>query len=134
MARSRFRIRKRRRRCAEALEWLLGVFASQSPGSQDNLLLVDSTPVPCGQSRETARRSELAGDAAYGWCRSHSRYFWGFRLYLVCTPEGMPVIWGLANPKIGEREVTQALLARARAIEAGSPANVGGTTTSIQRW
>jgi len=22
----------------------------------------------------------------------------------------MPVIWGLANPKIGEREVTQALL------------------------
>ncbi|MDQ0673467.1 hypothetical protein QFZ36_001028 [Pseudarthrobacter siccitolerans] len=37
-------------------------------------------------------------------------FFWGFRLYLIITPEGMPVIWGLANPKVGEREVTQALL------------------------
>ncbi|EPR77362.1 Mobile element protein [Leifsonia rubra CMS 76R] len=46
----------------------------------------------------------------YGYCASHSRYFWGFRLYLSSTPEGMPVIWALANPKIGEREVTQAML------------------------
>ena len=34
----------------------------------------------------------------------------GFRLYLVCTPDGMPIIWGLANPKIGEREAAQAML------------------------
>ena len=40
---------------------------------------------------------------------AHSRYFWGFRLYLLCTPDGMPIVWGLANPKIGEREVTEAL-------------------------
>jgi len=56
------------------------------------------------------KRSDLAGHAGYGYCASHSRFFWGFRLYLICTPEGMPIIWGLANPKIGEREVTQALL------------------------
>jgi hypothetical protein len=74
------------------------------------LRLVDSTPVPCGTSRETVKRSALAGDAGYGYCASHSRFFWGFRLYLISTPEGMPVICGLANPKIGEREVTRALL------------------------
>lgn len=56
------------------------------------------------------KRSDLAGHADYGYCASHSRFFWGFRLYLICTPEGMPIIWGLANPKIGERDVTQALL------------------------
>ena len=48
-----------------------------SPSFCDGLRLLDSTPVPCGQSRETARRSELAGSAAYGWGKSHSRYFWG---------------------------------------------------------
>ena len=63
-------------------------------------------------SRETVKRSDLAGHAGYGYCASHSRYFWGFRLYLISTPEGMPVIWGLANPKVGEREPTQALLAK----------------------
>jgi hypothetical protein len=76
----------------------------------DYLRLVDSTPVPCGTSRETVKRSDLAGHAGYGYCASHSRFFWGFRLYLICTAEGMPIIWGLATPKLGEREVTQALL------------------------
>ncbi|MGH4011163.1 MAG: IS982 family transposase, partial [Pseudonocardiaceae bacterium] len=30
--------------------------------------------------------------------------------YLVCTGDGMPIMWCLANPKIGEREVVAALL------------------------
>jgi hypothetical protein len=34
----------------------------------------------------------------------------GLRLYLVCTPTGMPITWVLANPKIGEREVLAAKL------------------------
>jgi hypothetical protein len=34
------------------------------------------------------------------------------RLYLITTAEGMPIIWGLAHPGLGEREVTQALLER----------------------
>jgi hypothetical protein len=85
--------------------------ARDTPSWHEVLRLVDSTPLPCGTSRETVKRSDLAGHAGYGYCASHSRFFWGFRLYLISTPEGMPVIWGLANPKIGEREVTQALLA-----------------------
>jgi hypothetical protein len=77
---------------------------------QELLRLCDSTPLPCAASRETVKRSALAGHAGYGYCASHSRFFWGFRLYLISTAEGMPIIWGLANPKIGEREVVTALL------------------------
>ena len=33
------------------------VFASQSPGFYDDLLLIDSTPVECARSRETVKRS-----------------------------------------------------------------------------
>ncbi len=76
----------------------------------DLLRLVDSTPLPCGASRETVKRCDMVGHADYGYSASHSRFFWGFRLYLICTAEGMPVIWGLANPRLGGREVTQALL------------------------
>jgi hypothetical protein len=76
----------------------------------DNHWIVDSTPVPCGMSRPTVQRSDLAGFAGYGYCASHSRFFWGLRLYLVCTPTGMPILWALANPKIGEREVLSAML------------------------
>jgi hypothetical protein len=76
----------------------------------DTVWVTDSTPVPCGASRPTALRSEVARWAGYGYCASHSRYFWGLRLYLVCTPAGMPMMWALADPKIGEREVLAAML------------------------
>lgn len=76
----------------------------------DNQWIVDSTPVPCAMSRPAVRRSNLAGWAAYGYCASHSRFFWGLRLYLVCTPTGMPILWALANAKLGEREVLASML------------------------
>ena len=88
--------------------------ATTSPSFCDRLRLLDSTPVPCGQSRETRKRSELAGWAAYGYCASHSRPFWGLRLYLLCAPDGMPVSFCLAPANEGEREVAAALLERAR--------------------
>jgi hypothetical protein len=72
--------------------------------------VTDSTPVPCASSRPAVRRSELAGWAGYGYCASHSRFFWGLRLYLVCTPAGLPIMWALASPALGEREVLAAML------------------------
>jgi hypothetical protein len=101
---------KRLRAAGTLISATITALAKDTPSWHDVLRLVDSTPLPCGMSRETVKRSDLAGHAGYGYCASHSRYFWGFRLYLISTPEGMPVIWGLANPKVGEREVTQALL------------------------
>jgi hypothetical protein len=103
---------KRRRKLQGALEWLMGVFASQSPGSQDDLRLVDSTPVECARSRETVRRSALGDAADYGYCSSHSRFFWGFRLHALFAPDGTPVALQLASPKTGERDVALALLGR----------------------
>jgi hypothetical protein len=112
---------KRRRRLADTLEWLMGMFASQSPGFHDDLLLIDSTPVECARSRETVKRagsSRLVGaiaDAAdYGYCASHSRYFWGMRLHAIFSPDGTPRALELCSPKVGEREVGLILLDRVR--------------------
>lgn len=88
------------------------ILAEVSPSWHDDLWITDATPVPCGMSRETAKRSDLAGHAGYGYCASHSRYYWGLKLYLVCTGDGMPIMWALAHPKIGEREVVEAMLQR----------------------
>jgi DDE family transposase len=101
---------KRMRKAGPLLAMVMRHLATRTPSWHDNLRLIDSTPLPCAASRETVKRSELAGDAGYGYCASHSRFFWGFRLYLVCAGDGLPVIWGLANPKLGEREVMTALL------------------------
>ena len=101
---------KRLRKQAGLLSAVITELASDTPSWHDLLRLVDSTPLPCAASRETVKRSDLAGHAGYGYCASHSRFFWGFRLYLITTADGLPVIWGLANPKLGERDVVRALL------------------------
>jgi hypothetical protein len=91
-----------------ALRWL----AAQTPGSAELLRLLDGTPVGCGQSPITARRSDLFAYAGYGYDPSHSRYYWGVKLMLICTAEGTVTGFGLANPKLlGEREAVRQLLA-----------------------
>jgi hypothetical protein len=82
----------------------------------DDVWVVDSTPVECGRSRETARRSDAAGWAEYGYCASHSRYFWGLRLHLVCTLHGLPVLFALAGAKADERETLMGMLDAGRDV------------------
>jgi hypothetical protein len=110
---------KRRDRLTDVIEELIAVFASRSPGYHDDLLLADSTPVECARSRETVKRggSSSLGDAIsdaadYGYCASHSRWFWGFRLHTLMAPDGTPRAMALTSPKEGEREVCLRLLGR----------------------
>ena len=113
---------KRVRAAAPLICQTMLYLATLCPSWSQDLRLLDATPVPCGTSRQTVRRSELAGWANYGYCAAHSRWYWGLKLYLLTTPEGMPVTWCLADPKIGEREIAAELLAHARdtgALQAG---------------
>jgi hypothetical protein len=74
---------KRLRRAAGLLRHAIRAVATDTSLWTDDVWLVDSTPVECGRSRETTKRSALAGWAQYGYCASHSRWFWVLRLRLV---------------------------------------------------
>jgi len=104
---------KRLRRAAELVRHVIRVLACDTSVWTDDVWVVDSTPVECGRSRETATRSQLAGWAQYGYCASHSRYFWGLRLHLhlVCTLAGLPVAFALTGAKQAEQQVLVDLLA-----------------------
>jgi len=92
-----------------ALHWL----ADATPATAELLRLMDATPVPCGQSAVTAKRSDLFGYAGYGYCPSHSRWYWGCKLLLICTCDGTVTGFSLANPKLhGERDQARQTLER----------------------
>ena len=101
---------KRRSKLAATIERLVELVAAECPGAHDDLVLVDSTPVECGRSIETTRRSALGPWCAHGYCASHSRHFWGMRLHAVFAPDGTPRAWALAPANIGEREIAEVLL------------------------
>jgi hypothetical protein len=116
---SRDAFHKRRIRLAGQIEALVAHFARHSPGYTDDLLLVDSTPIECARSRETVKRGgcsslgdALANAADYGYCASHSRLFWGFRLHALFAPDGTPRALALTSPKIDEKLVCLQMVAR----------------------
>src|SRR5215213_5131657 len=102
---------KRRARLAEPIERLMAAFARDCPGYWDQVVLLDSTPVECGRSVETARRSQLAVACAHHYSRSHSRWFWGMRLHLLAAPDGTPRAAILASADQKERDVAMRLFA-----------------------
>jgi hypothetical protein len=101
---------KRLRGAIGLIRALCRILACATTQWSDDVWVVDSTPVECGRSRETAKRSDLYGPAEYGYCASHSRYFWGLRLHLVCTLGGLPVMFALTGAKADERQTLLDLL------------------------
>ena len=79
---------------------------TRSPAFVDDVLLVDSTPVECARSSETVKRGgsssladALSNAGDYGYCASHSRHFWGFRLHALFAIDGTPRALALTSPK-----------------------------------
>ena len=101
---------KRLRHAAATMQHIIATLARDCPSWHDDLWLVDSTPVECGRSRETVKRSDMAGYASYGYCASHSRFFWGLRLHLIATPSGLPIAYALTSAKVDERDTALAML------------------------
>jgi hypothetical protein len=95
---------KRLRKAADLIRHVVRELATDTALWTDDVWVVDSTPVECGRSRETVKRSDLAGWAQYGYCASHTRYFWGLRLHLLCTLGGLPIAFALTGAKADERE------------------------------
>ena len=101
---------KRLRAAGNMMQYVITAIARDCPSYTDDLWLADSTPVECGRSRETVKRSDMAGYASYGYCASHSRWFWGLRLHLIATPSGLPVAYALTSAKTDERDTAIAMI------------------------
>jgi hypothetical protein len=114
---SRSQYNQRLKQAAPLLEAAMRWLANRTPATAEPLRLLDATPIGCGQSKLTTKRSDLFGWAGTGYDSSHSRWYWGVKLMLITTVDGTVTGFGLANPKlVGER-------AQARAMLTDQPAN-----------
>ena len=130
---------KRLRAALPLLKKAIRLVAADTDLWFDDVWVTDSTPVECGRSRPTVKRSDLAGWAGYGYCSSHSRFFWGLRLHLICTPSGLPIAWSLATAKTDERQVLIAALEDDPSLLAARPgqliiADKGYVSAELDRW
>jgi hypothetical protein len=130
---------KRLRSALPLLKRAIRAVAADTDLWHDDVWVTDSTPVECARSRPTVQRSDLAGWAGYGYCASHSRWFWGLRLHLVCTPSGLPIAWSLATPNVDDRQVLTAVLEENPDLMWDRPgqliiADKGYISAKLDRW
>ena len=107
---SQSRYNERCRALAPKLVLLWKAVAAETFGAGDDLRLLDTTPLPCGQSIQTTRTSKLAPWAGFGYSSAHSRRYWGFKLVLLCAPDGTICDFDLVAANTGEREAALTLL------------------------
>lgn len=76
--------------------------------------LLDTKPVPVVGYKRSKRRSDFAGSADYGYCASRDMHYFGYKLVVLCTLDGIPVVYELVPASTDERVAAETVLSRVR--------------------
>lgn len=84
------------RRLHRLANWLPGVLSILSGVFQaEGVFVMDSLPIPVCKRVRASRCRKVRGREFCGYCAAKNEKFFGWRLHLVCTPEGLPVAFDL---------------------------------------
>jgi hypothetical protein len=79
-------------------------------GTQERQFLLDTKPVPVVGYKRSKRHSDFAGSAAYGVCASRNLHYFGYKLVMISTLDGLPVVYDLVPANLEEREAAEAVV------------------------
>lgn len=72
--------------------------------------LLDTKPVPVLGYKRYKKRSDFAGHANYGQCPSRNLKYFGYKLVVLCTLEGLPIVYELVPANVDERLAAEAVM------------------------
>jgi len=75
-------------------------------------LLLDTKPVPVVGMRRSKRHSDFRTKADYGYCAARQLHYFGYKLVLLATLDGLPVIYDLVPASTDERLAAETVLER----------------------
>jgi hypothetical protein len=90
-------------------EWL-GLLGVKDPKQ----LLVDTKPIPVMGYKRTKSHSDFAGSAAYGHCAARHLNYFGYKLVMLTTLHGLPVVYDLVPANTDERDAAEMVLPRVK--------------------
>jgi hypothetical protein len=77
-------------------DWLPGILTVLGSVFADNdVFVMDSLPVPVCKRVRARRCRKVRGRDYCGYCAAKDEKFFGWRLHLVCTPDGLPATFDL---------------------------------------
>ena len=84
-------------RCLHAWRgWLMGLLGLIAEiCTQGEVFIIDSMPLPVCKRARASRCKKVRGKAFCGYCAAKREMFFGYRLHLICTSQGIPVSFDL---------------------------------------
>jgi hypothetical protein len=74
--------------------------------------LIDTKPLPVVGYKRSKSRSYFAESADYGYCASRKLHYFGYKLVMITTLEGISVVYDLVSANTDERQAAKAVLDR----------------------
>ncbi len=103
---------RRARQLWHLLEALRQEWVGLLGASTDKQLLLDTKPVPVMGYTRSKRRTDFAGRAAYGYCAARKLHYFGYKLVMLTTLKGVPVVYDLVPANLDERQAAEAVICR----------------------
>jgi len=79
---------------------------------QHTTYLIDTKPIPVVGYKRSKNRSDFRGSADFGHCASRKLNYFGYKLVMVTTLDGIPVVYDLVAANTDERKAAEAVIDR----------------------
>lgn len=101
---------RRLRQMDEVLEKLRRNWVEQLGGLRETHFLIDTKPIPIIGLKRDKRYSDFAGNASPGWCAARQMRYFGYKLVVLSTPNGLPIAYDLVPASTDERFAVEGVL------------------------
>jgi len=84
---------------------------------QEGCYVLDTKPVPVVGYKRTKAHSEFRGSASYGYCASRKLFYFGYKLVMISTLDGLPIVYDLVPANTDERQAAETVLLHLNGVE-----------------
>ena len=113
----RSQFNRRLRKLGPILEFLRRKWVEQLGGLNAVSMLIDTKPIPVMGYRRSKKHSDFEGSADYGYCAARKLKYFGYKLVMLCTLEGLPIAYELVSANTDERKAVEGVLQLVRGCD-----------------
>lgn len=101
---------RRLRKLGVLFELLRRRWVKQLGGLDERRMLIDTKPIPVIGYRRRKKYSDFEGSANYGYCAARKLNYFGYKLVMLSTLEGLPLAYELVPANTDERQAVEGVL------------------------
>ena len=106
----RSQFNRRLRKLGEKLELLRRNWVAKLGGLEARRFVIDTKPIPVVGYKRSKRHSDFEGSADYGYCAAKKMKYFGYKLVVISTLNGLPIAYDLVSANTDERQAVEGVL------------------------